>query len=463
MRPQLSLLRIIPVVALALVAVLLLLLLSRSRVRPLNAQAPEPASAKSAGEPAVDKKLLRYDGKDFAYWRTYLQTELKSERRVEALTALAAFGTAGYEKEAVETILTFVRDHRVLTLRDGSDADKSVIEQTAKTLARIGPTALPAIVAGLKDRRSCLFCAAYVIEARPELPAPLQQEVLQTALHEDLEIRWTTVAILDKPSFDRGVLLKESQTRRRLAAALSDLVAYRAESAQELSFGPRDLFELIGSLGADGAPAVPALLSFVKTRTKAAKDDDYDLRAAAEALGQIGTEPERVVPALLAALDHPHIGVRAVAARAIGKYGPRARFIEPRLWAALKQRKPVFTATSSGVLSTVGYQTPAVENHATPATKPDTRRPEEPAVYFEMLNALTLIGEDPGKAVPGLVDVFKMVDADVRIEICEVFGRIGPKAIEALPALEEELKMSAVVQRRITLEKAIRSIKKETN
>ena len=155
--------------------------------------------------------------------------------------------------------------------------------------------------------------------------------MLQTALHEDLEIRWTTVAILDKPSFDRGVLLKESQTRRRLAAALSDLVAYRAESAQELSFGPRDLFELIGSLGADGAPAVPALLSFVKTRTKAAKDDDYDLRAAAEALGQIGTEPERVVPALLAALDHPHIGVRAVAARAIGKYGPRARFIEPRL------------------------------------------------------------------------------------------------------------------------------------
>ena len=43
-------------------------------------------------EPSGGPEGLRYDGKPFEYWHHYMRTELKSERRVEAIRALAAFG-----------------------------------------------------------------------------------------------------------------------------------------------------------------------------------------------------------------------------------------------------------------------------------------------------------------------------------------------------------------------------------
>src|SRR5262245_61994396 len=48
---------------------------------------------------------LRYDGKPFAYWETFPRTELKAERRIEALRAMAAFGSRGYAKEATAALV----------------------------------------------------------------------------------------------------------------------------------------------------------------------------------------------------------------------------------------------------------------------------------------------------------------------------------------------------------------------
>jgi beta-lactamase regulating signal transducer with metallopeptidase domain len=52
-----------------------------------------------------DKSVLRYDGKAFGTWRETWKTELSTEKRLEAIKALAAFARAGYGKEAVEAIL----------------------------------------------------------------------------------------------------------------------------------------------------------------------------------------------------------------------------------------------------------------------------------------------------------------------------------------------------------------------
>jgi hypothetical protein len=59
-----------------------------------------PAAAASAG-----KESLRYDGKTFDDWRNQWQNELSNEKRAEAVKALAAFGRAGYGKEATAAIL----------------------------------------------------------------------------------------------------------------------------------------------------------------------------------------------------------------------------------------------------------------------------------------------------------------------------------------------------------------------
>jgi len=51
------------------------------------------------------KPVLRYDNKTFAQWRSLWKNELKTEKRTEAIQAMAAFGRAGYGKAAAEAIL----------------------------------------------------------------------------------------------------------------------------------------------------------------------------------------------------------------------------------------------------------------------------------------------------------------------------------------------------------------------
>jgi beta-lactamase regulating signal transducer with metallopeptidase domain len=67
-----------------------------------------PAATQDAAQPqaaGVNKANLRYDGKSFDEWSTAWQTELSTEKRIEAVKALAAFGRAGYGKEASAVIL----------------------------------------------------------------------------------------------------------------------------------------------------------------------------------------------------------------------------------------------------------------------------------------------------------------------------------------------------------------------
>jgi hypothetical protein len=52
-----------------------------------------------------DKSALRYEGKTFDEWRTAWRTELSTQKRLEAVKALAAFGANGYGREAAEAIL----------------------------------------------------------------------------------------------------------------------------------------------------------------------------------------------------------------------------------------------------------------------------------------------------------------------------------------------------------------------
>ncbi len=63
-------------------------------------------------QPGADPRdRLRYDGKSFSYWQAYLQSELKQERRVDALRAMAEFGTRGYAKEAASAVVELLQDY----------------------------------------------------------------------------------------------------------------------------------------------------------------------------------------------------------------------------------------------------------------------------------------------------------------------------------------------------------------
>lgn len=67
-----------------------------------------PASTSTAQDAPINREALRYDGKTFDQWRTYLHTELKPKLRVEAIEALTTFATNGYERDATRAIAKII-------------------------------------------------------------------------------------------------------------------------------------------------------------------------------------------------------------------------------------------------------------------------------------------------------------------------------------------------------------------
>lgn len=57
---------------------------------------------------------LLYDGKTFEWWRNSWKTELKTEKRIDCIEALTAFGRAGRGKEAAEAILEVAAEYDYL-------------------------------------------------------------------------------------------------------------------------------------------------------------------------------------------------------------------------------------------------------------------------------------------------------------------------------------------------------------
>ena len=66
---------------------------------------PYAASSAWAQAKADARDDLRYGDQPFSYWESFPRTELKPERRIDALRAMAAFGSSGYAKEAAAVIV----------------------------------------------------------------------------------------------------------------------------------------------------------------------------------------------------------------------------------------------------------------------------------------------------------------------------------------------------------------------
>src|SRR5205823_4782110 len=105
------------------------------------------AEEKSADSARPAKEALRYDGKSFDEWRTTLLTELKPERRCEAIKALATFGVNGYGPEAAAAIVEAVRGNKP----SGDEDDEKVPAAAEIALVKIGIAAVPALADALQS------------------------------------------------------------------------------------------------------------------------------------------------------------------------------------------------------------------------------------------------------------------------------------------------------------------------
>jgi beta-lactamase regulating signal transducer with metallopeptidase domain/protein involved in polysaccharide export with SLBB domain/tetratricopeptide (TPR) repeat protein len=103
-------------------------------VAPLPAERTEGASpsARSGGATPL------YDGKTFDEWRAQWRTELKIEKRMEAVEALAAFARAEYGREAAEAILDVAGDYRY----GGGGGSGVILGEIVETLSGRGSDSL---------------------------------------------------------------------------------------------------------------------------------------------------------------------------------------------------------------------------------------------------------------------------------------------------------------------------------
>jgi HEAT repeat protein len=96
---------------------------------PANPYAAPAAPLAASPNTPSDKSNLRYDGRTFEEWRDLWRNELSTERRTEAVKALAAFGRAGYGPEATAAILDVAGEYD-FTLLDRDENPEGKLKNT---------------------------------------------------------------------------------------------------------------------------------------------------------------------------------------------------------------------------------------------------------------------------------------------------------------------------------------------
>ncbi len=94
---------------------------------------------------STDKSALRYDGKTFDEWRNEWRTELSTEKRLEAVKALAAFGANGYGREAAAEILDIAGEYDWRQSGNPLSAPEGELQKTILAALTGGDPAIPQI------------------------------------------------------------------------------------------------------------------------------------------------------------------------------------------------------------------------------------------------------------------------------------------------------------------------------
>lgn len=396
-------------------------------------------------------RAVRYDGRRLEYWLDGLNRPDYRER-AQAETALRQLGP-----EAVPDLVRGLRARdgllrrwctvlvdRVTSPRAPRVPKARVREQAALLLARLGPqavAALPALIAQLADDDKEAVRAAEVALRRI---GPLALPRLVAALrHRQPEVRVRAALLLScRQDYGEGL----ATAVPALLVALQDPEAsVRAEVARTLGEidpgGRSSLGALIDAL-ADPDPAVRVAAAQALGKAGAAArsavpglsgrltDAAVQVRVeAARALWQIDRQAALAVPVLTAALHDSDMHWRA--ALALGEIGPAAAGAVPALLEKLQSEivhRPARTPSSAALaLAKMG-----------PAAVPGLLELLEHGQLPVRLGAAIALaghGADAGPALPGLLQMLREPEAETRIVAANTLGAVGPAARDAIPAL----------------------------
>jgi beta-lactamase regulating signal transducer with metallopeptidase domain len=291
--------------------------------QPTNAIAPPNSGAAAPGR----KADLRYDGKTFNEWRDMLTNELSTEKRIEAIKALAAFGRAGYAKEASEAILNIAGEYDFYTIKGNATPEgklKDVIQNELAPDSRTQSMAkywVPDIIGRLaNDPEKWKWLAIRLLgDLKTDDPATVSA-VEQLTKNSDADLRFLALrAIVTSDHLQGSGKLSDktqqllasalqSKNPEELAGALNSLVFTPPNGGAQSEYNPA-----LASLALDSNTGVQLAArnalkylpkedaaKLVDKYTAVLKDDSRkaDHVAAIRALGTLGTAAEPAVTQL---------------------------------------------------------------------------------------------------------------------------------------------------------------------
>jgi HEAT repeat protein len=192
----------------------------------------------------------------------------------------------------------------------------------------------------------------------------------------------------------------------------------------------------LGEIGAEAAPAVPALQDLLET------SKNVELRREAVlSLGAIGPPAAPAVRALVRALAAEDHGVRIGAAFALGQIGPAAKAATDPLRELVDGKQPVFLRTLSvWALARINPEDHAALRTAVPMLL-DGLKSREPRLRAMAGRALVDLRPEPEVLMPSLLELLQNGNPEVRPDVMNVLGGLGEAAV---PGLIKALEMKEV-------------------
>lgn len=186
----------------------------------------------------------------------------------------------------------------------------------------------------------------------------------------------------------------------------------------------------LAKLGPAAKAAVPELVKVLKSDNESLYGEPYNTahQIAAETLGMIGPEARLAVPVLAEVLKDQNGHVRVAAGLALWRIGRHPTAI-PALIEALKHENKSTRFVAIQAFEVIGVEAPTAASALSEVL--DDR---VPTLRVEAAVVLWHISRDED-AIDALLDALKHEDEMVRASAAGAFGRIGPGARRAIPAL----------------------------
>jgi HEAT repeat protein len=390
------------------------------------------AENESSPTAPVDRERLLYDGKSFDEWKDELATELKPERRAEAIKAFAAFGANGWGEEAAAVVLDAVRerDEQLATFRFTPGGRRLIRSAAIDVFKMIDPSVgVPALVRELEQGSpSDRYFALDALRSIPTLAEPALPVLLELVRNdEEAGIRYRAFSTI------RAIGWQPEEFLSALRTIIRDQEAENIRNAIDSARSTDRGSSLSGTIFERRGSRLPEDRRRELAARSSANPQLYS-RVTTYAGRVLRPEAKPILDVLIEAIGDDNQQTRLAVIRALPEFGPAAK-------GAVGPLEKGFSKADRderlAILDTLEVFGPDAAEAVPMVCKLIAEKDEE--IRSKSLSVLRGIGPGAKDAVQPLIQAFEKGGNEDRRAIAGVLGYIGPAAEDAIPTLAKAM------------------------